>query len=199
MRRFHAYHWSFFFDLLAQKLNILRDDIGYLTLDEIEKILRNGVFSTKLISKRKEGCIITIAKKRLAVQTLNGKVAKKYHKIILEVEQQKQEMVVRGKIAQAGIARGIIKIIRSYHDIKRVQDGDILVANTTHPDYLPAMKKAGAFVTNEGGIISHAAIVARELQKPCIVGTGNTTKILMDGDLAEVDANQGIVKILGRK
>ncbi|GEM_PF-2494024 len=89
-----------------------------------------------------------------------------------------------------------VKIVSSYHDIKRVQDGDILVANTTHPNYLPAMQKAAAFITNEGGMISHAAIVARELKKPCIVGTGNATKILVEGDFVEVDANKGVVKVL---
>lgn len=84
--------------------------------------------------------------------------------------------------------------MRSYHDIKNVEIGNILVANTTHPTYLPAMQKAAAFVTNEGGIISHAAIVAREMKKPCIVGTKNATKILKDGDIVEVDAEKGIVK-----
>ena len=196
LRRFHAYHWSFFFDLVGQKFNVPRDDIGYLTLNEIENALQKGILNTAIIAKRKKECIVTIAKKGLTMQVLGGEVPEKYSKIIREVEQRGQEKIVQGKIAQAGITRGIVKIIRSYHDIKRVQDGDILVANTTHPDFLPAMQKATAFVTNEGGIISHAAIVARELKKPCIVGTGNATKILMDGDLVEVDANKGIVKIL---
>ena len=87
-------------------------------------------------------------------------------------------------------------MILSYHDIKRVQEGDILVTNTTHPNYLPAMQKAAAFVTNEGGIISHAAIVARELKKPCIVGTKIATQLLKDGDMVEVDADKGMVKKL---
>ncbi|MBS3176010.1 hypothetical protein J4457_02125 [Candidatus Woesearchaeota archaeon] len=66
------------------------------------------------------------------------------------------------------------------------------------PDYAQAMKRSGAIVTEEGGITSHAAIVSRELKKPCIVGTGNCTKLLKDGDYVEVDANKGIVKILKR-
>lgn len=61
------------------------------------------------------------------------------------------------------------------------------------------MQKAAAFVTNEGGIICHAAIVARELGKPCIVGTKIATKVLKDGDYVEVDANKGVVRILKRK
>jgi pyruvate,water dikinase len=71
-----------------------------------------------------------------------------------------------------------------------------MVANTTHPNYLPGMQKALAFVTNEGGIASHAAIVARELKKPCVVGTKNATSIFKDGDTVEVDADQGIARLL---
>ena len=66
----------------------------------------------------------------------------------------------------------------------------------TTVDYLPAMKKASAIVTDDGGITSHAAIISRELGIPCIVGTKIATKVLKDGDLVEVNANKGEVKIL---
>ena len=66
----------------------------------------------------------------------------------------------------------------------------------TFPSFVVAMKKASAFVTDEGGITCHAAIIARELKKPCIIGTKNATQVLHDGDLVEVDANKGIVKII---
>jgi len=69
----------------------------------------------------------------------------------------------------------------------------------TRPEHIVAMKKAKAIVTNEGGITCHAAIVSRELGIPCIIGTKIATKVLKDGDLVEVDAGQGIVKILDRK
>jgi phosphoenolpyruvate synthase/pyruvate phosphate dikinase len=68
----------------------------------------------------------------------------------------------------------------------------------TTPDFLSAMKKASAIITDEGGIICHASIIAREMKKPCIIGTKIATKILKDGDLVEVDANKGLVKILRR-
>jgi len=77
-----------------------------------------------------------------------------------------------------------------------MKKGDILVAGQTRPTLMTAIHKAGAIVTDEGGIISHAAIISRELKKPCIIGTKIATKILKDGDLVEVDANNGIVKIL---
>jgi len=195
VRRFHAYRWSFIFDALALKFNIPRDDIGYLSIDEIEQAIQKGTIDREVINTRKKGCVVTIAEKGVTMQVLND-VPKKYSEIALEVQEREHDKIIKGKTAQPGIVKGVVRIIRSHHDIKRVHEGDILVANTTHPNYLPAMQKAAAFVTNEGGIISHAAIVARELKKPCIVGTGNATKLLMDGDFVEVDATQGIIKIL---
>jgi pyruvate,water dikinase len=69
----------------------------------------------------------------------------------------------------------------------------VLVCEVTTPNYVPLMQKAVAIVTDQGGILSHAAIVARELKKPCIVGTGNATKILKTGQIVSVDANNGAV------
>jgi len=97
---------------------------------------------------------------------------------------------IKGFIANKGLVRGIVKIILSS------KEGDILVTTMTSVDFVPVMEKAGAFVTNEGGITSHASIVAREMNKPCIIGTQNATQVLRDGDLVEVDADKGIVKIV---
>ena len=91
---------------------------------------------------------------------------------------------------------GIAKIVKSSKEQDKIRAGDILVTAMTTPDYLPCMNKAVAFVTDEGGITCHAAIVAREMNKPCIIGTKIATQVLKDGDLIEVDANNGIVKIL---
>lgn len=103
---------------------------------------------------------------------------------------------INGQSASQGMTRGRVKIILTNKDIYKVSMGDILVSPMTRPDFIPAMKKAAAFVTDEGGITCHAAIVSREMKKPCIVGTKIATKVLKDGDLVEVDANHGIVKIL---
>ncbi|MBI2476111.1 MAG: phosphoenolpyruvate synthase, partial [Candidatus Taylorbacteria bacterium] len=81
-------------------------------------------------------------------------------------------------------------------DLEKVKPGDILVTSMTTPNMVPTMKRAAAFITDEGGITSHAAIVSREMKKPCIIGTKIATKVLKDGDLVEVDANSGVVKIL---
>ena len=101
---------------------------------------------------------------------------------------------LEGKTAQAGTARGTVCVILSKDQISKAADGCILVASMTQPSYLPAMKKAAAFVTDEGGLLCHAAIVAREMGKPCVIGTKKATQVFRDGDEVEVDATNGIVR-----
>ena len=103
---------------------------------------------------------------------------------------------IKGQTAQKGIVKGRVKIVMGHKQIAELKEGEILISPMTIPDFLPAMKKASAFVTDEGGIVCHAAILAREMKKPCIVGTKIATQVLKDGDLVEVDADKGIVKIL---
>ena len=104
---------------------------------------------------------------------------------------------VKGFTASRGKVTGPVKVLESAEEIGKLEEGDILVAVMTRPDYLPAMQKAAAFVTDEGGITCHAAIVAREMKKPCVIGTKIATKVFKDGDIIEVDAEQGIVRTVG--
>lgn len=106
---------------------------------------------------------------------------------------------LKGMIAYGGKVAGAVKIVLVKTDVPKVEEGDILVSSATNPDLILAMKKAAAFVTDFGGIISHAAIVSREMKKPCVVGTKIATKVLRDGDRVEVDAERGVVKILRKK
>ena len=103
---------------------------------------------------------------------------------------------IKGQSASHGVAKGRVKIILTNKDMHKISVGDILVSPMTRPDFVPAMKKAVAFITDEGGIPCHAAIVAREMKKPCIIGTKIATQLLKDGMEVEVDANKGIVKII---
>ncbi|TSA46572.1 hypothetical protein D4R52_00260 [bacterium] len=103
---------------------------------------------------------------------------------------------ISGKIAFRGCVTGHVKIVLSATDWPAFNNGDILVAVSTNPALLPLIHKAGAIITNEGGITSHAAIISRELKKPCIIGTKIATKVFKNGDLVEVNANRGIVRKL---
>ena len=97
---------------------------------------------------------------------------------------------IKGVVASRGVAKGKVNVVL---DPERTE---ILVTTMTSPKFTIFLHNTVAIVTDEGGMLSHAAIVAREMQMPCIVGTKIATKILKDGDLIEVDANKGIVKIL---
>ncbi len=103
---------------------------------------------------------------------------------------------VKGFSANTGYVKGIARIILDSKDFDRLAPGEILVTTMTSVDFVPVMERASAFVTNEGGITSHASIVAREMNKPCVIGTKNATQVIVDGDLVEVDADNGIVRII---
>lgn len=110
---------------------------------------------------------------------------------------------ISGNVAYPGLVTGrVVRIMWGDEDMdEKISDfpeGGILVAGQTRPMLVPAIKRAAAIVTDEGGITSHAAIVAREFSKPCIIGTKIATEVLADGDLIEVDASRGLVTILER-
>src|SRR3989344_5396119 len=105
---------------------------------------------------------------------------------------------IKGQPAFKGQAKGRVKIINTVQELAKMHSGNVLVSHMTNPDIVPAMKMAVAIVTDLGGITCHAAIVAREFRKPCVIGTKIATKVLKDGDLVEVDANNGIVKVVKR-
>jgi pyruvate,water dikinase len=99
-----------------------------------------------------------------------------------------------GQVACPGNAQGRVRKILTRAQVSSFQVGEVLVTPMTMPEYLPAMRQAAAFVTDEGGVTCHAAIISREMRKPCIIGTKVATKILKDGDMVEVDADKGIVR-----
>ena len=105
---------------------------------------------------------------------------------------------LKGEIGNKGYVKGRVKIIKRKEQITEVQKGDIIVSPMTTPDFVPAMKKAGGIITDEGGITCHVAITSRELGIPCIIGTKFATQVLHDGDLVEVDADKGVVRIIKR-
>lgn len=116
--------------------------------------------------------------------------------IHFEDETVRKTKQLTGSIANKGFARGRVRRVMGHRQIHDVKVGEILVSPMTMPDFLPAMVKAAAYVTDEGGVLCHAAIVAREYNKPCIVGTKFATQIFKDGDMVEVDANKGVVSLV---
>jgi len=103
---------------------------------------------------------------------------------------------IRGMIACPGKVKGRAVIIKKESDFSKMRSGSIIVTPMTRPDFLPFIKKAAAIVTDEGGITSHAAIVSREFKIPCVIGTQIASRKLKDGDLIEVNANHGVIRVL---
>lgn len=103
------------------------------------------------------------------------------------------EPLVRGLGAAPGRASGPVRVFSSFADARRLGDGDVLVTHMTAPDWVPLMRRAAAIVTDSGGMTCHAAIVSRELGLPCVVGTGDATQKLRDGEVVTVDATRGVV------
>jgi pyruvate,water dikinase len=108
-------------------------------------------------------------------------------------ENSKRDVIIKGAAASTGMASGPVKIIHSPKEIDQILEGDVLVTEMTTPDYVPAMKRASAIVTDAGGRTCHAAIVSRELGIPCVVGTGNATTSLKNGQVITVDGKNGVV------
>lgn len=109
------------------------------------------------------------------------------------------KLVLTGEPASPGVATGIVNILKSAREIGRIKSGDILVTDMTTPDFVPAMKRAVAIITNKGGQTSHAAIVSRELGVPCIVGTKTATRTLKSGSVVSVDGAAGKVYLTNLK
>jgi len=103
---------------------------------------------------------------------------------------------IHGQVASPGTASGRVSILNNLASLKKVRPNDVIVTSMTRPDYVVALKKAVAIITDEGGITCHAAIISRELGIPAVIGTKIATKVLRDGDLVEVRANHGVVKII---
>ncbi len=105
----------------------------------------------------------------------------------------KGKIILMGLGASPGISSGVVKIINSMSDLPKIKRGDVLVTKMTNPDMVVAMQKASAIVTDEGGLTSHASIVSREMGIPAVVGTGEATEKLKDGDIITVDGLSGKV------
>lgn len=111
----------------------------------------------------------------------------------LKSKDNSNRQVVKGIGASPGYAVGVVKVIKQNQEIAEIEGGEIIVTAMTSPDLVPAMSKSAAIITDLGGLTCHAAIVSRELEIPAIVGTGNATTILRDGQEVTVDAYNGIV------
>jgi len=179
-----------FAGLLSKKIKCDRKSILCLTKFEIENYFTKGKLPKKsTLEQRYKKSALLHDKKSSGV--FGGTNVNKIEKLVHQPQDTNQ---LKGATAFSGKVTGIVKIITNPQKNKNFKKGEILVTGATRPEFLPIMLKAAAFITDAGGILSHAAITARELKKPCIIGTKIATKVFKDGDLVEVDANKGVVR-----
>ncbi len=168
-----------------QKVQKITDE-DIISLATIGKRLEEHYKTPQDVEWAKEGDKLYIVQTR-PVTTLNQPVD------VSTVDEIKAEAILIGVAASPGAASGTVKIIPDPSHIDKIMDGDILVAEMTTPDFVPAMKRAVAIITDRGGRTAHAAIVSRELGIPCVVGTERATSVLKDGQEVTVDGSSGKV------
>jgi len=187
---------------LFRRLGLNPRDCVYTFYTDFTTGLVNDSNFGKIINKRKKGFIVMTETKptRHYLEVGNYEELKKNFMALHDKSNQEQKSgTIKGNVACKGRVKGQVKVVLYTKDFSKFKRGNILVASMTRPEFLPVIKKAAAIVTDEGGITCHAAIISRELNIPCIIGTRNATRILKDGDLVEVDADKGVVKILKTK
>jgi phosphohistidine swiveling domain-containing protein/DNA-binding Xre family transcriptional regulator len=187
---------DFVLSAIEEQTGISKKYLHYLSFDEVENVLKGLISSQSLEQRYKDGVLITILGDDYKI--FEGAEADSIHKdleLILSGDVNDSK-VITGQTASQGYAKGVARIILTQDDFARFGEGEILVTSMTRPEFVPLMKKSAAIVTNEGGITCHAAIVSRELGKPCVIGTKNATQLIQDGDLVEVRANHGTVRVL---
>ncbi|MCD4705838.1 hypothetical protein K8R61_02030 [bacterium] len=175
---------------LARFLNINIDDLLLLVPREIIDALEGkNKINLKKVRQRKVNFRIMLKNKKCSVYS--GKI---------KVEKSQKSLgnfkKIRGQSAYKGKSEGLVRIIVKKDDFINFKKDEILVTSMTSVDFIDVIKKSKAIITDEGGVTCHAAILSREMKKPCIIGTKVATQILKDGDLVEVDANKGIVNII---
>jgi phosphohistidine swiveling domain-containing protein len=198
-------YYNQLFRKLSKQFGLAESDLNQYSVDKIYKLFDGQKLTHEIVEDRKVARIVVA--KQTVIKIYAGSQVKDDIWALLKKtgETTLRDLdVLRGVPASGGKVVGRVKIIVSNPatfdllnvEIAKMKKGDILVAETTSPEFLPACKKASAILTNQGGLLSHAAVISREFGIPCVVGLRHATRVLKDGDRVEVDATKGLVKKL---
>lgn len=177
---------------VSERYGITREHVLLLRARELEGLLTGGAMpDAAVFARRRKGAII-ISNREGRGRHLTGAEYEKWKSALAP----KQDGVIVGSVAYAGRVRGRVRMHLSLINAAEIPQGSVVVAGMTNPRLVPFLKRAAAIVTDEGGAMCHAAMVARELKIPCITGTKNATHSLKERDIVEVDAYSGMVEIL---
>lgn len=194
------------FEAITQRTGVRYEDLVQMLPDELIGLIngtapspaelesRREIFATILLddvfSERSGATDVENLRRQIGVDVISSQGG--------NAAQPSEEsgVVLRGVAASPGCARGPVRIVHSADDDSSVESGDILVTTMTYPSLVGAMQRSAAIITDDGGLLSHAAVTARELQKPCLINTEVATQVLADGDTVEVDCNVGLVRLI---
>lgn len=195
MYNFKAEHYlQEFVHAFSSKTNLDPASLKLFILNELQDALFTQ--DTQTINERRICFVLNCTDKEII--HCDGQNARSIANQYLEGTNVNQT-VIQGTVASTGTHpyfRGTAKIVLTIDEIEKINLGDILITTMTSPDFVIGMKKAGAIITDTGGMLSHAAIVSREFKKPCIVGTEIATKVIHDGDIVELHCGKGTIKII---
>lgn len=172
----------------------------YLLRNEVlDFLLGQKIITNNDIKKRAKNSLLLMKEKN--IKFFVGEEAKKIEKQYIHEDNLSNIKKINGRVANKGFVRAKAWVIspsvaNQLEKASQMKKGFVLVAAMTRPQFIDAISKSSAIITDEGGITCHAAIISREFNKPCIIGTHNATKIIKDNDLLEVDADNGIIKII---
>ncbi|HKZ41711.1 MAG TPA: PEP-utilizing enzyme, partial [Candidatus Hodarchaeales archaeon] len=181
------------------------DDVYFMTYEELKLMAASKNDQKSLFSEIKDRKALWQKQKDLTPPDELGKLSpivrrmlKKYEEV-LGTRSKRGEDDISGMPASAGIATGVVRVIKSFEEFENLLPGEILVAPMTGPAWTPLFSRALAVVTDTGSILAHASLIAREYGIPAIVGTGQATKRLKNGDTITVNGNTGEITIIIEK
>jgi pyruvate,water dikinase len=185
----------------APHVNLDPDKMLYMTDGEVDKYAQGimPMISDELVEKRKKAFAMYfnqgIYEEYSGLEEVRSLIEREAIGAFWEVPSNDNSTSLKGSIAFKGYAKGKARLVFTQEEANQVQEGEILISPMTQVEFLSGIRKCAAIVTDEGGIICHAAIVSREFGKPCILATGKATRLFKNGDVVEVDANNGIVSL----
>ena len=183
---------------LARECDVSYEQLLLLSPEELVAIAQSPAPLGLEVLARERGFLSTVVGGEEVIVSAAEPEYQKIKNLHLSFDASQASGTLQGVGAAPGKVVGRARIVLSMKDAYTFEDGEILVAPETTPSFVPLMRKAAAILTGRGGITSHAAIVSRELKKPCVIAIKDVTKILQTGDVVEVDADKGIVRILER-
>ncbi|OGH87831.1 MAG: hypothetical protein A3J93_05370 [Candidatus Magasanikbacteria bacterium RIFOXYC2_FULL_42_28] len=188
------HHENVMLEEVARRFKYSTEELYRAWYFEIEQIIAKKNLHAKL-KKRKTGFGVRFFH---TCKELNAQETENYWQTY-ETKVEKHITETKGAVASKGKttkSQGVVHIVLDPNNIGSFKQGEVLVAPMTSPEYIFAMKLAGAVITDAGGLTSHAAIVSRELGIPCVVGAKGSTKVFKDGDAVEIDTVSGTVKLI---